>query len=473
MAKKPSPTLDTVASIKSDGSRNFLRPADAKGTFTKWRKVTSFFLILIYVGLPWIKIGGHPALFLDVADRRFFIFGLTFAAQDFWLAFFLVSGLGFTLFMVTSVLGRVWCGYTCPQTVFLEHVYRRVERWLEGSVVNQKKLDKMNWGEPEKILRRGTKHVIFIILSLLIAHVFVSYFISIPGLYNWVSHSPTDHWGGFLFVFIMSGILYFNFAWFREQLCLAICPYGRLQSALIDDDSIIIGYDENRGEPRGRPGKDGVGDCINCKRCVAVCPTGIDIRQGLQLECVGCANCIDACDAIMTQLGRPKGLIRYDSLNGFNGKGRRILRPRFFIYIFLMLVGATAMTYAFNSVKPAYMLVTRMSGAPYYQTEEVVRNQFNVRIVNKSDDLQTFSIHIQADAGHDLTKLGDTEHIEVEPVGEEVIPLVVTIPLGEFQDPFQFDVSVQRSDGKFTLTRSVSFLGPNIAGLDKEMVFEE
>ncbi len=472
MARLDHPTLDTVASIKSDGSRNFLRPADAKGKFTTLRKITSFFLILIYVGLPWIKIGGHPAVFFDLAVRRFHLFGFTFAAQDFWLAFFLVSGLGFTLFVVTSILGRVWCGWTCPQTVFLEHVYRRVERWMEGSVPNQKKLDQMNWGEPEKLLKRGTKHLIFVILSVLISHVFLSYFVSIPGLYNWVTHNPKDHWGGFLFVFITSGILYFNFAWFREQLCLAICPYGRLQSALIDDDSIIIGYDEQRGEPRGKPRQQGVGDCIDCKRCVSVCPTGIDIRQGLQLECVGCANCIDACDAIMTQLGRSKGLIRYDSLNGFKGKGHHIIRPRLFLYLFFMLMGAGAMIYSFSSVKSAYMLVTRMSGSSYYQTTETVRNQFNVRIVNKKDEAQVFSIHVHS-PNHELTKLGDSEHIEVGPIGEVVVPLIVTTPLTSFQTAFQFDVYVEKIDGALKLTRTVSFLGPNVEGLNKEMVFEE
>jgi len=472
MARQDNPTLDSVASIKSDGSRNFLRPSDAKGIFTTWRRVIAIVIIVLYVALPWIKIGGHPALLFDVVARRFYLFGFTFAAQDFWLAFFLVSGLGFTLFFVTSILGRVWCGWTCPQTVLMEHVYRRIERWIEGSVPDQKRLDDMSWGEPEKLMKRGIKHLLFILISVLVSHVFLSYFISIPKLYDWVSHPPSAHWGGFVFVFIMSGILYFNFSWFREQLCLAICPYGRLQSALIDDDSLIIGYDEIRGEPRGKPRQQGVGDCIDCKRCVSVCPTGIDIRQGLQLECVGCANCIDACDVIMSQLGRPKGLIRYDSLNGFKGKGRRILRPRLFIYIFFMIVGSCAMVYAFSSVKSAYMLVTRMKGSPYYQADNVIRNQYDVRIVNKKDEPQVFSIHVNS-PNHELTKLGDTEHIAVDPLGEVVVPLITTTPLSSFDSPFEFDVSVEQADGALKLTRSVSFLGPDLDGLNKVMVFEE
>lgn len=471
MAKKHQPTLDTLASINTDGSRNFLRPADAKGPFTTWRRITAAVLILIYLFLPWIQIGGHPALFFDFSARRFYIFGAAFAAQDFWLAFFLVSGLGFTLYVVTSIFGRVWCGWTCPHTVFLEHVYRRIERWLEGNVSNQKRLDKMNWGEPEKWLRRGTKHALFVLVSLGIAHMLVAYFISIPGLYDWVSHSPAEHWEGFLFVFITAALLYFNFAWFREQLCLAICPYGRLQSALIDDDSIVIGYDEDRGEPRGKPRTPGVGDCIDCKRCVQVCPTGIDIRQGLQMECVGCANCIDACDVVMAHLGRPKGLIRYDSLNGFKGQGKRILRPRFFLYLFFLLMGAGVMTYAFTSVESAYLLVTRMSGPPYYQTESQVRNQYNVRIVNKADSVQVFSIHI--DSGpHSLTQLGDAQKISVDPVGEVVVPLIVTTPIEGFEGTFPFDVWLETENSDLSLSRTVSFLGPNVAALNKEMVFE-
>ena len=472
MSKLANPNLDSVASLKSDGSRNFLRPADATGKFTTARRILAFFLILIYAGLPWIKINGYPALFFDIAHFRFHIFGFTFAVQDFWLAFFLVSGLGFTLYMVTSMFGRIWCGWTCPHTVFLEHVYRRIERFIEGPVAEQKRLDRLSWSDNEKLVKRGIKQVLFILVSVIISHIFVSYFISIPQLYQWMTHSPLMHWTGFLFVIIMSGLLYFNFAWFREQLCLAICPYGRLQSALIDDDSIIIGYDEKRGEPRGKPRDPETGDCIDCKRCISVCPTGIDIRQGLQLECVGCSNCIDACNTVMLKLGRDPGLIRYDSLNGFSGKGHRIVRPRLFIYLFFLLLGIGAMSYAFSNVKSAYMLVTRMVGSPYYQTETNVRNQYNVRIINKTDTERTFTLRIES-GNPNLKQIGFEAPVTITPMEEIVRPLVVMVDLADYKAPFKFDVIVERTDGEIQLKRNVSFLGPDIIDPAQDLIFEK
>ena len=331
MSQLNQPNREAVTTINRDGSHKILHPADVSGKFTHWRRLLALTLIGVYVSLPWIPINGNPAVFLDVLNRRFHLFGLTFAAQDLWLAFFFISGVGFSLFFVTALFGRLWCGWACPQTVFLEHVYRRIERWIEGDATHRRRLDQQAW-DFHKLSKRGLKQVIFAFISLIIAHLFLAYFISIPQLYVWMTSNPKEHWGTFVFVFVASGLIYFNFAWFREQLCLVICPYGRLQSALIDDDSIIIGYDEARGEPRGKATITGIGDCIDCTRCVQVCPTGIDIRQGLQIECIGCSNCIDACDAIMTKLNRPQGLIRYDSQNGLAGKKKRILRPRIILY---------------------------------------------------------------------------------------------------------------------------------------------
>jgi cytochrome c oxidase accessory protein FixG len=459
MSQPNRPNRESVTTINRDGSRLFLHPADVTGRFTRWRRLFALVLIGVYITLPWIPINGNPAVFLDVLHRRFHLFGLTFATQDLWLAFFFITGVGFSLFFVTALFGRLWCGWACPQTVFLEHVYRRVERWIEGDATKRRQLDKQPWSAA-KFSKRAIKHGLFAMISLMIAHLFLAYFISIPQLYHWMTSNPHEHWGAFVFVFIASGIIYFNFAWFREQLCLVICPYGRLQSALIDDDSIIIGYDEDRGEPRGPAKMEGVGDCIDCTRCVQVCPTGIDIRQGLQIECIGCSNCIDACDTIMTKLNRPKGLIRYDSLNGLAGKKKKILRPRILLYFVLMLIGAGAMTLSAMQLRSANMNIVRMTGAPYFITETAVRNQYMVRVINKSNKAKTYQI--QSTAGQQTYRMeGNADGITVPALGEEVRPVIITIQKDDYQGRFPLELSLIAPEGHRIITRKAEFLGPD------------
>lgn len=459
MSQLNQPNRESLNTINKDGSRKFLHPADVDGTFTHWRRIFALILIGIYVGLPWIPINGNPAVFLDVINRRFHLFGLTFAAQDLWLAFFFITGVGFSLFFVTALFGRLWCGWACPQTVFLEHVYRRIERWIEGDATKRRQLDDQPWNF-DKLKKRGVKNALFLLVSLIIAHMFVAYFISIPELYHWMTSAPGDHWGAFVFVCIASAMIYFNFAWFREQLCLVICPYGRLQSALIDDDSIIIGYDENRGEPRGKAKQTGIGDCIDCTRCVQVCPTGIDIRQGLQIECIGCANCIDACDAIMTKLNRPTGLVRYDSQNGLTGKKKRILRPRVALYFVLMLIGATAMTLSAMQLRSANMNVVRMTGSPYFITETTVRNQFMLRVINKSSEPKTYSVQCHASDQIYIME-GNEDGITVESMGEEVRPVIITIQKENYTGRFPIELSLIAPDGHSIIARKAEFIGPD------------
>ena len=295
------PNRDSVTTIESDGSRRFLFPSDTHGPFTTALKYAAYALIAFYLSLPWFNVGGFPAVFLDVAERRFHLFGLTFAAQDMWLLFFVITGLGFSLFVITALLGRVWCGWACPHTVFLDHVYRRIERWVEGDAVKRRALDAAPLSG-KKIFQRTLKHTLYLLVSAVITHLFLAYYVSLAEVWDMMRSAPAEHWGAFLFIAIATGVLYFNFAWFREQLCIVICPYGRIQSALIDDHSLVIGYDAKRGEPRGKAGTPDAGDCVACNRCVQVCPTGIDIRQGLQMECVGCTACIDACDDVMMMM---------------------------------------------------------------------------------------------------------------------------------------------------------------------------
>ena len=388
------PNLVSVTTIADDGSHVFLHPADVKGRFTFGRRLFGLLLIALYVALPWIPIKGQPALFFDLANGRFHIFGLTFLTQDFWLAFFLISGAGFGLFYITSLFGRLWCGWACPYTVFLEHVFRRIERWIDGDANARRKLDKAPWNGP-KVVKRLTKHALYVLCAALIAHVFLSYFVSIKGLYGYMQQSPAANLKAFGVVFFLTAVLYFCFAWFREQFCIILCPYGRIQSALTDDDTMIIGYDTARGEPRGKASDPSAGDCINCHRCVQVCPTGIDIRNGLQLECIGCAACVDACDEIMEKVDRPRGLVRYDSMNGLEGKRRRIVRPRILLYTVLMLFGASFLTFALTKVHDVEMTTTRMSGMPYFVTDDAVRNQFKLRLFTKRQEETTFTLELK------------------------------------------------------------------------------
>lgn len=453
------PNRDSVTTIRDDGSRNFLHPADAHGFWTRARRGSALLLIAIYLSLPWIPIGGHPAVFLDVADRRFHLFGQTLAFQDAWLLFFVITGLGFGLFFITALLGRVWCGWACPQTVFLEHVFRRVERWIEGDSVARRQLDAAPWTAGKAVKRVG-KHVAYLLLAGLITHLLLAYFVSLPGLWAMMHQAPAEHWSAFVFVGLATGVLYFNFAWFREQLCLVICPYGRLQSVLIDDHSQVIGYDSKRGEPRGKAGTPDAGACIDCNRCVQVCPTGIDIRQGLQIECIACAACIDACDTVMEKVGRPKGLVRYDSTAGFEGGRTRWLRPRLWLYGVLLAAGATVATWALTTVRPASLGVTRLGGAPYFIDEGTVRNQFLVRLVNKHDTPASFRITTE---GGVLHQDGFEDVVTLGPLGEEVRPLVLSVSRTDYTGSFHFTVVARPEDGGYELRREAEFTGPDAA----------
>lgn len=459
------PTRESVTTIGADGSRPFLFPTHTRGRFTRARRLTAWALIALYLALPWIRINGYPAVFLDVADRRFHLFGVTFAAQDLWLLFFVITGVGFALFFLTALLGRVWCGWACPQTVFLDHVYRAIERWIDGDAVARRRLHNAPWS-PRKIARRVVKHALFLLVSAVITHLLLAYFVSLPELWAMVRSAPAEHLGAFVFMVVATAVLHFNYAWFREQMCIVLCPYGRFQSALIDDHTLVIGYDARRGEPRGRsrraesPASDlRPGDCVDCLKCVSACPAGIDIRQGLQMECTGCTACVDACDDVMSRLRRPTGLIRYDSQTGFNGGRTRWIRPRTLLYFALLLVGTGVATWAITTIKPATLGVTRMVGAPYIVDAANVRNQFLVRLVNKRNAPARFRLTlVNAPAG--LQPVGFDAPVAIGPLGELVQPLVLQQPRTGYTGPFAITVRIEDDARSFELVRTVEFLGP-------------
>ncbi len=453
------PNLDTVTTINADGSHLVLHPADVSGPFTRWRTVFGLLLIAIYVALPWIPVNGYPAVFFDIIHRRFHLFGITLIPQDLWVLFFLLSGLGFALFFVTALLGRLWCGWACPYTVFLEHIFRRIERLIDGDSTARRKLDAAPWTLP-KTAKRLVKWALYLAAAAAIAHVFLSYFIPIPTLWQYIGEGPLAHPAAFGITLFLTGALLFSFAWFREQFCIILCPYGRIQSALSDDDTIVIGYDESRGEPRGKKSDPNAGHCIDCHRCVHVCPTGIDIRNGLQMECVGCAACIDACDEIMDKIGRPRGLVRYDSMNGLTGKKRRILRPRIYAYAFLALLGLTVMsTVIYNRAKPIFAEISRMRGEPFFTDRSSVRNHYQVRLVNKRNQPVTFTVALE-NAPRQMAISG-FEKITLAPLAEESRPLIVTLPADAYTGPIDIHFNILAEPGSHGITRDAKFLGPN------------
>jgi cytochrome c oxidase accessory protein FixG len=476
----PAPTLElpnreSVTTIRTDGSRPFIFPTSTRGRFTQARRIVAWLLIGFYLSLPWIKINGHPAVFLDVAQRRFHLFGLTLAAQDMWLLFFIITGVGFSLFFLTALLGRVWCGWACPQTVFLEQLFRPIEVWIEGDAVARRALDAAPWSA-NKIFRRVLKHSSYLLVSIILTHLFLAYFVSLPEVWAMVRTAPSEHWSAFVFMMAYTGLTYFIFCWFREQVCIVLCPYGRIQSALTDDNTVTIGYDSRRGEPRMSVGEakrqtafssKHSGDCVDCLRCVHVCPTGIDIRQGMQMECLGCTACIDACDDVMTRLRRPPGLIRYDSQNGFNGRATRWVRPRTILYFALLLVGAAVAAWAISTIKPATFGVTRMTGAPYIVDVATVRNQFLVRIVNKRNVPAQFAVQLEG-APAELRRVGFEASVEVGPLGELVQPIVLQQPRASYTGPFRLTLRIHDDGGKFAIMREIEFLGPEARLLREE-----
>lgn len=445
--------------LPPDGRRRGIHPADVRGRFHRARSVVLVALIVLWAMLPWVHMGGHPALFIDVDGRELYLFGATFNAQDTWLLFFLLTGVGFGLVYATALAGRVWCGWGCPQTVFLEGVYRRIERLVEGS--REKRL-RRNAGPTTfaKVIRKALKHALYVLASLVIAHIFLAYFVSLPKAFEMVRESPAEHPEAFVWVVAMTSAFYLNFAFFREQLCVVLCPYGRLQSALLDEHSLVVGYDARRGEPRGKKGTQGAGDCVDCKRCVVVCPTGIDIRNGLQMECLACTACIDACDEIMDRVGRPRGLIRYDSPDGLAGKPRRIVRPRVIAYTILMAVGAVVAFIATRHRSDFEVTLLRLPGEPYTLDGGQVRNALQLHVVNKRAEREAYRIEV--DPAEGMTVTLPASQVIIPALADLRVPVFLTVPRDRFRGDFPVRARVRREgDTRDGMTVTGTFLGPS------------
>lgn len=459
MAKAPAktgPSIDTLYSVGPGGARNFLHPAAAHGRFTRARQIVFTILIAVLVVLPFLTINGRPGVWLDMRGRSFHFLGLSAGPTQSYLLFYLSLAAAFALVVTSALWGRLWCGWACPQTVWLEGVYRRLERLFEGDRHRQLQLDAAPFGL-EKLLRRGGKNLVFLAVSAALAHLLVCYFVPPKALWAMMGRGPSADPEVFVWSAALTAAVFFNYAWFREQMCIIICPYGRLQSVLSDADTIVVGYDARRGEPRGKAG-EARGDCVDCSRCVAVCPTGIDIRQGLQLECVGCAACIDACDEIMTRLKRPRGLIRYDSQRSLTEGTRRFLRPRVYVYAALALVGTIAAVATVRTRPDLPVNLVRQVGAPFVLDGPTVRNAFLLRTANKTEKDESFALEI-APANPAAVVTVPARVWSIPAGGAAVLPIFVEIPRASFSGPFDVTARLTSPDGRKAELHA-QFLGP-------------
>ncbi|MFQ6614372.1 MAG: cytochrome c oxidase accessory protein CcoG [Fidelibacterota bacterium] len=396
-ARDPESFRDHIATVNKQGKRVWIYPKKPSGRFYRARTWVSYILLLILFSGPFITIGGNPALLLDIIHRKFYILGFPFWPHDMYL-----FGLGIIILIIfiilfTAVFGRVFCGWICPQTIFMEMVFRKIEYWIEGDAQQQRRLNAAPW-TGQKIFKKGLKFSIFYGISFLVGNTFLAYIIGKDALWDIVTAPPGEHLTGLVAMIIFSLIFFGVFAWFREQVCVMVCPYGRLQGVLLDQNSIVVHYDFVRGEPRGkgkRTGDSTLGDCVDCHQCVDVCPTGIDIRNGTQLECVNCTACMDACDNIMDKVSRPRGLIRYASFNSIQNGISRLMNPRVAGYSVVLGLLITLFSILVAGRSVVDVTVLRTPGVLYQEMEDgSIRNLYNIDVINKQEEPVTITLRL-------------------------------------------------------------------------------
>lgn len=459
---------DSIGTINAEGKRAWVYPKKPSGRFYEYRKYVSYALLLFLFASPFIKINGHQFLLFNVLERRFNIFGFPFWPQDFHLVVIsMIAGVIF-IALFTVAYGRIFCGWVCPQTIFMEMVFRRIEYWIDGDRGAQIRLNKSPWNAT-KIRKRVLKGIIFFIISFLIANVFLAYLIGSDKLIQYVTDGPLAHLGTMIPLLIFTAVFYFIFAWFREQVCIIACPYGRMQGVLLDEKSIVVTYDHKRGEAENgrkkfRKNEDrealGHGDCIDCFQCVHVCPTGIDIRNGTQLECVNCTACIDECDDIMEKINKPKGLIRYASEDEINNKTKFKFTARMKGYtavLGILITVLIGMLFLRNELEAN---IFRLPGQLYERkANNVISNIYTFKLVNKTiKDVEDVSFKLLSHNGEIKMVSQDTFVVPAEELAEGTLFIEINAS-GLNGDKDKLKIGVYSGD-KLIETTIAQFLAP-------------
>jgi polyferredoxin len=485
---------DQIATVDESGKRVWIYPKKPKGRFTNARTYLSWVLLAILFGMPFIKLNGEPFLLFNILERKFILFGILFMPQDFHL--FVLAMLTLMVFIVlfTVVWGRLFCGWVCPQTIFMEMVFRKIEYWIEGDANAQRRLNKAPW-TTQKIIKKVGKQAIFFAIAVLVANTFLAYIIGIDQVFQIASEPVTQNLSGFIAMIIFSFAFYFVFSYLREQVCVAICPYGRMQGVMLDQNSIVVAYDFVRGEPRGKIKKNrkqpkaateakvspiakiqqdvaappqaapaetmkqALGDCIDCNLCVQVCPTGIDIRDGTQLECVNCTACIDACDEVMDKIKRPRGLIRYDSYNGIIEKRRKLFTPRVIAYTAVLGILLVVNIVLLNMRTEVETLILRTPGMLYQEVDETyLSNLYNYQVINKTTEDFPVEFKLGGDAQGRIRLVGESTNAVAGKVAEGA--LFIDLERNSLKGRKNKVIVEVYSNGKLIDKAKTNFLGP-------------
>jgi cytochrome c oxidase accessory protein FixG len=460
-AKNNDSFRDTIATVTKEGKRSWIYPKKPSGKLYRKRSVLSVFYLILFFTLPFIKINGEPIFLINIPQQKFVLFGAIFWPQDLFL--FVLAMLTFILFIVvfTVAFGRVFCGWACPQTIFMEMVFRKIEYWIEGDYTHQKALSKKPW-DADKIIKKTLKVSAFFAVSFIIANTFLAYIIGVASVLDLYRGGLSANLGSFISLLIFTGVFFFVYSWFREQVCIVVCPYGRLQGVLLDRNSIVVSYDYVRGEKRAKFKKNETrtaGDCIDCHQCVNVCPTGIDIRNGTQLECVNCTACIDACNHMMKSVGLPEGLIRYASENGIANKEKLKITPRIIAYSFTLFVLLGVLFTLLVSRSDVEATIMRTPGLLFQeQPNNSVSNLYNIKLVNKTHNTLPITIKLEGGSGQIKMVGKDVITVEKESVGSGAFFLIVNRNLIR-ERKTKFEIGIYSQNKKIETVKT-TFLGP-------------